>query len=96
MEKEQSGVCPVCNGTKRIPATGAYSHVVAGYDKETKTLPCDNCGAQCMWGTATGSVPLRPDGTPCKHDYSEHKIGNCLREYVCVYCKHAFQIDSGD
>ena len=91
------GVCPVCNGTKRVPAGDRkYKSVIAGYDKETDTLPCTNCGGQYMNMSPTGQVKLRPDGTPCKHYYTSKTVGRCLTEYFCVHCSDRYQIDSGD
>lgn len=91
------GICPVCNGGGRVPAGDyKYKHVVAGYDKETDTLVCTNCGGQTMYGKPTGKVPLRPDGTPCKHEYESSTIGRCLTRYTCKHCKSSHAIDSGD
>ena len=91
------GVCPVCNGTLRMSAKGySYKSVYSGYDEYTDTMPCNNCGAQYMYGTATGEVRLRPDGTPCKHEYTSKTVGRCLTEYKCTHCGDTYQIDSGD
>jgi len=91
------GVCPVCNGTHRVPAgDNKYKHVIAGYDKATDTFPCTNCGAQYMFSSPTGQVRLREDGTPCKHEYSSKTVGRCLTEYTCAHCGDRYQIDSGD
>ena len=43
------GVCPVCNGTCRVPVLESqqqYKTIYAGYDAATDTLECHNCGAQ--------------------------------------------------
>jgi len=91
------GTCPVCNGTGRRPAgNDQYKHVYAGYDKETDTLACNNCGGQTMYGRPTGRVPLRPDGTPCKHEYTSATVGRCLARYTCKHCGSSYEIDSGD
>jgi hypothetical protein len=91
------GTCPVCNGALRVPAGDTkYKHVMAGYDKETDTLGCSNCGGQYMYGSARGTVKLRPDGTPCTHSYSSKNVGRCLTQYTCVHCSESYQIDSGD
>ena len=95
------GTCPVCNGTKRAPADFPrdgqevkwYSHV---YDAVTHTMPCRNCGAQMMFGKATGEVKLRPDGTPCTHEYDYHLAGRCYHIYTCRHCGWWYDIDSGD
>lgn len=91
------GTCPVCNGSGRRPAGNSpYKGVLHGYDAETDTLPCNNCGGQSMYGKPTGKVTLRPDGTPCRHDYTSRTVGRCLTEYTCRHCGHSYQIDSGD
>jgi len=74
------GVCPVCNGT----------------GKSEDGHECNNCGGQQMYGRGTGQVTLRPDGTPCKHEYKSTTIGRCLTEYKCIHCSFKFDIDSGD
>ena len=93
----ETGICPVCNGTgRRAAGNDKYKAVYAGYDKDTDTLPCNNCGGQTMYGRPTGKVPLRPDGTPCKHEYVSKTAGRCLTDYTCKHCGYKFQIDSGD
>jgi hypothetical protein len=90
-------VCPVCNGSGRKPAgDNKYKNVIAGYDKETDTFQCTNCGGQYMFGRPTGEVNARPDGTPCTHEYSSKNVGRCLTEYTCKHCGDRYQIDSGD
>ena len=92
-----TGICPVCNGSGRVPAGDQkYKSVIAGYDKETDTFGCTNCGGQYMFGRPTGQVKLRDDGTPCKHQYVSKLVGRCLTEYFCVHCADRHQIDSGD
>jgi hypothetical protein len=90
-------VCPVCNGSGRISAgDNKYKSVIAGYDKETDTLPCRNCGGQYMYGSPSGEVNARPDGSACVHEYTSKTVGRCLTEYTCVHCGDRYQIDSGD
>jgi len=95
------GTCPVCNGTGRMP-TPEYLRKYGeqngwyGYDKSDDCCTCTNCGGQTMYGRPTGQVPLRPDGTPCKHEYTSATVGRCLTEYLCVHCGDRYQIDSGD
>lgn len=101
MKSFSKGNCPVCNGTKRVPYTGQYAHVVYGYDKETSTVPCLNCGGQYQMGSGpTGTVALRADGTPCKHTYKEtgpqHSRQRGWHEYTCTGCGDRHSIDSGD
>ena len=97
---KEKGICPVCNGTKRVPYAGQYAHVIYGYDKETGTVPCGNCGGQTMSLSPTGVVPLRPDGTPCTHIYQETgPVASRQRgwhEYTCTGCDDQYAIDSGD
>ena len=89
--------CPVCSGTCRVDAgTAQYRHVYSGYDEQTNTIPCTNCGAQRMFGQPTGKVRLNKDGVPCTHSYTTKTVGRCLTEYTCVHCGERFQIDSGD
>ena len=93
------GICPVCNGTQRVPVPAdmeRYKNVIAGYDKATDTFPCTNCGGQYQWGKPTGEVRLNKEGQPCKHKYSAKTVGRCLTEYTCEHCGDRYQIDSGD
>ena len=97
MHSHQYGVCPVCNGSGRVPAgTAKYKEITAGYDKETDTLACGNCGGQTMSMKATGKVPLRSDGTPCVHKYFAREAGRCYVVYTCEDCGDSYGIDSGD
>jgi hypothetical protein len=47
---EGYGTCPVCNGSGRVSAGDSkYKKVIAGYDIETDTFRCNNCGVkECM------------------------------------------------
>lgn len=93
------GVCPVCSGSGRVPVPESmqrYKNVIAGYDAESDTFDCTNCGGQYMYGRATGQVRLRPDGVPCEHKYVSNTVGRCLTEYTCEHCGDRYQIDSGD
>ena len=95
--REGHGVCPVCNGTGRVAAGDTkYKHVLAGYDKDTDTLNCNNCGGQYMYGTPRGEVRLNKEGVPCKHKYSSQNVGRSLTQYTCTDCGDSYQIDSGD
>ena len=67
-----------------------------GYSKEDDCCDCTNCGAQKMFGKPTGRVQLRPDGTPCVHQYKGATIGRCLTQHICVHCGDTYVIDSGD
>lgn len=92
-----TGVCPVCNGTGRRSASNdKYKHVMAGYDANTDTVPCHNCGGQTMYGQPTGVVPLRADGTPCVHEYTGRNAGRCYTIYTCKHCGQTYDIDSSD
>ena len=89
--------CPVCSGTGRLPAGDyRYKAVTAGYDPETDTLPCRNCGGQTMYGKPTGQSFLRDDGTPCTHEYTTRNLGRCYNQYTCKHCGYSYSIDSGD
>lgn len=91
------GVCPVCSGNLRKPAKDIpHKERHYGYDEATDTLPCYNCGAQKMYGRATGLTKLRADGEPCKHDYEHRLIGRCYHNYRCKHCNDSYDIDSGD
>lgn len=95
----EMGTCPVCNGTTRVPvpeASQRYRHVLGGYDAATDTIPCSNCGGQYMFGTATGKVRVREDGTPCKHEYTGKNLGRCYNGYTCKHCGDYYTIDSSD
>lgn len=93
MHVHQDGVCPVCNGTGRVPAESIRYY---GYDRATDTNQCQNCGGQTMSLKPTGRVRLRPDGTACTHSYRGHIAGRCYTQYVCEYCGDSYGIDSGD
>jgi len=97
--KNEYGICPVCNGTKR-EAVGErkriYITTYRGYDSSTDTLTCTNCGGKSMYGEATGMSKIRPDGTPCKHQYKEELISKCYYKNTCIHCGDIYYIDSGD
>lgn len=90
--------CPVCNGSGRrpVPADSKYFASTASYDKDTHTLACLNCGGQTMGCRGTGKVNARPDGSPCVHEYTYKKLGNCYHGYTCKHCNDSYSIDSGD
>lgn len=94
------GECPVCRGTKRVPA--GDKHWVTqctGYDKATHTVPCTNCGGQYMFGFPTGLVRYNTAGVPCTHKYipaSNSHQHRTYRMYVCTQCGDSYDIDSGD
>lgn len=96
---QPTGTCPVCYGTGRTSAAALpYAANCAGYDYASDTIPCTNCGGQRMFGTPSGRVPLRADGTPCRHDYiaDKSKSRNCYNVYTCRHCGDSYDIDSGD
>ena len=93
----EKGTCPVCSGNGRVPAgDNQYKHVLAGYDKETDTLECQNCGGQYMYGSPRGVVNIDYSGQPCRHVYQSSNAGRCLTNYKCIHCGDSYQIDSGD
>jgi hypothetical protein len=92
----KEGICPACNGTTRVPASGSSRKVVRGYCIDTDTFPCCNCGGQRMFGSPSGKVPLRKDNTPCMHSYKGRGAGHCYTIYTCEHCNDSYSIDSGD
>ncbi len=93
------GTCPVCQGSGRVPISQEmerYKTVIAGFDKETNTFGCTNCGGQYMYGRPTGMVRLNETGQPCSHTYQSSNAGRCLTNYHCIHCGDSYQIDSGD
>ena len=89
--------CPVCSGTGRMPAGDSkYKNVISGYNPDSDTFNCSNCGGQYMFGRPSGQVKTRPDGTACTHTYQSSNAGRCLTNYVCVHCGDSYQIVSGD
>jgi len=96
-----TGICPVCNGTHKMAVPDTHRNYAVkygyyGYDALTDTIECNNCGAQMQFSKATGQVPLRTDGTPCKHEYTSQNAGRCLTKHTCKHCSHTYTIDSGD
>ena len=103
MTEANVGICPCCNGTGHMPCPNEQIRGYGvkngwyGYRAEDDTVDCTNCGGQYMFGKPTGKVRLRPDGTPCKHEYSYSKgRWNCTHDYKCVHCSDTYMIDSGD
>jgi hypothetical protein len=97
--KIKYGTCPVCNGTGTIPACDyARKNGWYGYDKDTDTKWCTNCGSRGMYSRKpNGLVQLRKDnGEPCVHNYISETIGRCYYKYTCEHCDAAYTIDSGD
>lgn len=95
--KNEYGTCPICNGTARKPATAnARAYGWYGYDKDTDTQECHNCGTHGNFGKPDGKVELRPDGTPCEHRFLEETVSNCYHKYVCEHCGSTHHVDSGD
>lgn len=92
-------VCPVCLGTKRRvvrPEEEQYKKIFSGYDKETDTLACGNCGGQTMSGRAQGFTKIDPKtGLGCSHEYKGRNAGNCYTIYTCMKCGSSYDIDSG-
>lgn len=98
MADQTLATCPVCNGTKRVPAGDAqYTDIIYGYDKATHTFLCRNCGGQTMGLNPTGLVPIDPStGRGCVHHFEGRQAGNCYHVYTCTKCKYRYDIDSGD
>ena len=96
---ETTGVCPVCNGSGRVPIPEhqkKWKNSIAGYNREDDTLDCQNCGGQKMFGKPSGKVRLDRTGVPCTHQYTSKNVGRCLTEYTCLKCGEIHRIDSGD
>lgn len=96
-----TGPCPVCNGTARKPCPPDLQEYGKkygwyGYDSDSDTVNCTNCGAQYQWGTATGSVRLNQNNEPCVHAYQVQNVGRCYNKYTCVHCGDVYHIDSSD
>lgn len=85
---KELGTCPKCHGTCQIP-------VNPGSDGGAMRA-CDNCGAQRMYGRATGTVNLRRDtGEPCLHEYVYYSTGyTTYATYKCRHCDSSYNIDS--
>ena len=102
--QKPTGVCPVCNGTKREPVQEDlrgqnWLKTNKSYDETTHTRNCYNCSPKGMFvnGEPKGIVPLDRDGNPCKHRFEETQLGRCWYSYKCANgCGESYQIDSGD
>lgn len=95
--REGYGVCPVCNGSSRVSAGNIkFKNVIGSYDQVTDTIACSNCGGRRMFGDSTGEVRLRPDGTPCKHEYVGVSRGRCYTVYTCKHCEDRYDMDTSD
>jgi uncharacterized protein YbaR (Trm112 family) len=93
----EHGTCPICNGSGRRPAgNDRYKKLYSGYNEETDTLMCNNCGGQYMFGIPKGVVKHNQNGEPCTHSYTSQTVGRCLTQYTCQHCGDTYQIDSGD
>ncbi len=95
---KREATCPVCNGTKRVPAGASkYKTITATYDEKTDTFACRNCGGQTMSLSAQGVTRVDPaTGLGCLHTYVGQQAGNCYNIYTCTKCGDRYDIDSGD
>lgn len=89
-----TGTCPVCNGTGKLPLT--EHELKYSWNKDKTHRECHNCGGQYMYGTGRGQVRLNKEGIPCTHSYMWETIGRCLTRYTCSDCGDSYTIDSGD
>lgn len=85
----------------KIPAEfGDNPASMDGFDPSTRTLPCHNCGNPYLGTAPTGTVPLRPDGTPCTHEYravySDHQGESSMYLYECLWCPVSYRLDYVD
>jgi transcription elongation factor Elf1 len=97
------GVCPVCNGAKRVPCPEHLKGVGVllkwyNYDSQSDTIPCQNCGGQYhidkyVCGEPTGVVVLQSNGVPCTHEYESANKGRQHTEYKCVHCGDTYITD---
>lgn len=92
------GVCPGCNGSGRLSvAETSNMDVVAGYDRDTNTIACTNCGGQTMYGTALGYTEIDPaTGAGCLHKYAKREAGRCYVVFTCAKCRSRYDVDSSD
>lgn len=64
---------------------------------KVNNCPCHNCGGQKQPSKPTGFVPLRPDGTPCVHEYKVRTSSSrTFKRLTCIHCGDQYSIDSGD
>lgn len=87
------GVCPVCNGTTKVPLT--EEEATYSWNKDRTEKDCKNCGGQYQFGKPCGLVRLNKKGKPCKHSYVNlSSTSRGLHKYQCVECYDSYQIDS--
>jgi DNA-directed RNA polymerase subunit RPC12/RpoP len=80
-----------------LPSEEQYKGIMSGYDKETDTMACRNCGGQTMYGKPLGYTAIDPEtGLGCKHEYVGRDAGRCYTIYTCRKCGSRYDIDSGD
>ena len=97
-----SAPCPACSGTGRQPINlhSPQGMSAKRYDRsfseEDRSVNCRNCGGQTMLGEATGQTSLRPDGSPCLHEYTYAHLSRCYGRYTCIHCGWSYDIDTGD
>lgn len=94
----EMGVCPVCGGSRvvEVPPERLRWQGMNALRVDDTHEQCRNCGGQTMSLHATGKVRLRPDSTPCKHEYEHASGGNCWHIYTCKHCGDRYDIDSSD
>ena len=96
----ETGACPVCSGTTRMPCPDhlrAYGKKNGWYGyADDDCIDCLNCGGQKQFGKPSGKVFLRQDGTPCVHEYTSQNLGRCYNGYTCKHCGDYYTVDSGD
>lgn len=94
MSAIEFGVCPVCEGAKKIALTD--SEKKHAWNQGRTHWTCTNCGGHYQSGSASGLVRLNRQGKPCEHKYVSSHAGRCLTNYECEHCGDRYQIDSGD
>jgi transcription elongation factor Elf1 len=98
MPVQKLGICPKCNGSGRVLCPPKYRSSFQqngwfGYDPNTKTIECDNCGAQYQHSKPSGIVKMSYTGKPCVHRYSEEQLSAHYVKYNCKLCGDVYFVD---
>lgn len=99
----KTGECPMCKGTGRMIVDPAKQPLAPGqyygyrdFNPADQSYTCNNCVGY-GYTIAPGRVPLRPDGTPCTHEFTRTNLGRCYNRYTCKHkCGTTFTVDSSD
>lgn len=85
--------CPACHGSGIGDPPDELNQK---WYPRTVRFACRNCGGLSMAGVATGFTRLRPDGTPCVHEWRGVTAGRCYRVFTCKHCQETYDEDSSD